>query len=360
MPCPYSFSGFASIFSYTSPPDDLTVLEDERHLARAHLEHGARTFAAGAGIAEPGIEEAGIVDAEFADQWIERHHFGRIVGRHLHRFLRCKDVELVRIEDQALVRPRLHRLPEVEDRITAAPFHIDEPGMALGAIAHEAARAQARQVDADRDALADIGLVGIDQALARMQITQSLRGQQSVAAAEADLRQARSLAHQDRKGARADFGIKRPMVAGSDAVETACLVGDHAREHVEPAGRALRIGCCRNFLRQRQAFLQRHDIDAARFEDRAVAQRNLVQLELVDPLGDGRAARQKTRAHAIGNLAEPKIEAGGLNLIGHELVFRQNRAVCGERRDHAVGQDALVLDTEGKRHGRPASKVAPI
>ena len=62
---------------------------------------------------------------------------------------------------------------------------------------------------------------------------------------------------------------------------------------------------------------------------------------------------KKARPHTIGDLAQPQIEAGGLDLIGHELVFRQNRAVCGERRDHAVGQDALVLDGEGKRHGRP-------
>src|ERR1700722_12904103 len=54
--------------------DDLAVLDDERHLARAHFEDGTGAAAAGAGIAEAGIEEAGIMDAEFADQRIERHH----------------------------------------------------------------------------------------------------------------------------------------------------------------------------------------------------------------------------------------------------------------------------------------------
>src|SRR6202044_3649596 len=35
--------------------DDLAVLENERHFARTHLEHGAGAAAAGAGIAEAGI-----------------------------------------------------------------------------------------------------------------------------------------------------------------------------------------------------------------------------------------------------------------------------------------------------------------
>src|SRR3954449_10274495 len=59
--------------------DDLAVLEDEWHLARAHLENRARSLAAGAGIAEAGIEEAGVMHAEFADQRIERHHFGGVI-----------------------------------------------------------------------------------------------------------------------------------------------------------------------------------------------------------------------------------------------------------------------------------------
>ena len=63
-----------------------------------------------------------------------------------------------------------------------------------------------------------------------------------MAAAEADLRQARALAHQHRKGARADLGIERAVIAGLDVVEAAGLVGDHAGEDVEPAGRAFRIG----------------------------------------------------------------------------------------------------------------------
>ena len=107
-----------------------------------------------------------------------------------------------------------------------------------------------------------------------------------MAAAETDLRQPRAFAHQHRKGARADLGIERPVIAGLDAVEAARLVGDHAGEHVEPAGRAFRIGGGGDVVGQRQAFQQRHDIDAAGFQHRAVAEREFVQLQFVDALGD--------------------------------------------------------------------------
>ncbi len=57
-------------------------------------------------------------------------------------------------------------------------------------------------------------------------------------------------------------------------------------------------------------------------------------------------AGQEARAHAVGDVAEPQIEAGRLDLVGHEVGGGQNPAGGGQRRDHAVGQDALVLDGE--------------
>ncbi len=78
---------------------------------------------------------------------------------------------------------------------------------------------------------------------------------------------------------------------------------------------------------QREAFHQRHDVDAAGFQHRAVAERDLVQLQFVDALGDrGARSGQKARAHAKGDLAEPQIEAGGLDLVGDEVIGRQNGA----------------------------------
>ena len=239
-------------------------------------------------------------------------------------------------------------------RVTGAPLHIDHAGMALGAIADQAVRAEPRQIDADRDAFADVGVVGIHQPLARMQVAQRLGAEQRMAAAESDLRQPRTLAHEHGKGERADLGIKRPVVAGLDTVEAAHLVGDHAGEHVEPSGRAFRIGGRRNLVGQRQAFQQRHDIDAAGLQHGAVGEREFVQLQFVDTLSHRGRPGQEARAHAIGHLAQPQIEARRLDLVGHEIGRWQNPAVGGQRRDHAVGQNALVLDGECEWHGFPS------
>ncbi len=150
------------------------------------------------------------------------------------------------------------------------------------------------------------------------------------------------------------------MIAGLDTVEATRFVGDHAREHVEPPGRAFRIGGSRNVVGQCETFQQRHDVDAAGFQHRAVGQRNFVQLQSVDALGNGCAARQETRAHAVGHLAQPQVEARRLDLVGDELVFGQNTAVRGEHRDHAVGQNALVVDWRRKVSRCPCSAIAPI
>ncbi len=147
--------------------------------------------------------------AEFADQWIERHHLGGVAGRHLHGFLRSEDIELVGIEDQALVGARGDRLPEIEHGVAGAPLDIDQAGVALGAVADDAlgaagmrGRELAGEIDAHRHAFAHVGIVAVDQPLARVQLAQSLGVEQRVTVAEADLREARALAHQHREGAR--------------------------------------------------------------------------------------------------------------------------------------------------------------
>src|SRR5260370_21252124 len=50
------------------PPHDLPVLEDERHFARAHLQHCARPMAAGARIAEARGEEAATMHTTLTHQ----------------------------------------------------------------------------------------------------------------------------------------------------------------------------------------------------------------------------------------------------------------------------------------------------
>ena len=116
-------------------------------------------------------------------------------------------------------------------------------------------------------------------------------------------------------------------------------------------------------LRQREAFEQRHDIDAAGLQHRAVGEIDLVQLELVDALGDGRArARQEARAHAVGDVAEPEIEARRLDLAFDKGIGRQDHAGIRHRRDHAVGQNALASfgSENDKRHDPCTSPLKPL
>ena len=290
--------------------------------------------------------------AEFADQRIERHHLGRVVRRHLHRFLGSQDVELAGIEDQAAIAPRLDRLPELIDGVAAAAIDIDHAGMALGAIADKAAGVFAGQIDADRHAMGEIGIIDIDQPLGLMQRVEFAGAQRGFADPEPELRQPRAFAQQHRKGFGADLGIKRAVVTGIDTVEPPGAVGDHAREHVEPAGRAFRIGGGHDIRRQRQALQQRHDVDAVGLQHRAVGEIDLMQLQFVDPFGD-RAIRprQKTGAHPVGDVAEPQIEAGRLDLALDEGIFGADHAGIGHRRNHAVGQNAIGIGRQRERHG---------
>ena len=181
-----------------------------------------------------------------------------------------------------------------------------------------------------------------------------------MAAAEADLRQPRALAHQHRKGARADLGIKRAVIAGLDAVEAARLVGDHAGEDVEPAGRAFRIGGGRDVVGQRQAFQQRHDIDAAGFQHRAVAERNLVQLELVDAPGDRRAARAES-SRARDRRSRPAADRGSPAGSGRARTRLPAKSRRRRRAPRSCGRARCPCPRwRRKAPRRPSSKVAPI
>ncbi len=75
----------------------------------------------------------------------------------------------------------------------------------------------------------------------------------------------------------------------------------------------------RDFVRQRQRFQQRHDIDAAGLQHGARLEVDLVQLEPLELVGDVCAGPgQEAGAHAIGLRAEPQIEARRLDLVGVE------------------------------------------
>ena len=187
--------------------------------------------------------------------------------------------------------------------------------MPLGAIADEAVLA-AVEVDRQRHAAVNVGrLAAAHQLLARVQ-----RGQRRVALhrradAEADLAQHGAAPHHHGKRLRADLGVEPALVAGGNGVERGHAIDDHAREHVEPAGGAFRIGGGGNLRRQAQAFQQRHDVDAARLQHRAVRQVDGVQRQLRQLQRHVRLRpRQEARAHAIGHLGQTQIEARRLDL----------------------------------------------
>jgi hypothetical protein len=58
-------------------------------------------------MAKARIEETGIMNAELADQRIERRHLGGVERRHMHRLAAHQNVEFIGIEDQ-VGEPRLY------------------------------------------------------------------------------------------------------------------------------------------------------------------------------------------------------------------------------------------------------------
>ena len=153
------------------------------------------------------------------------------------------------------------RLPEFGDRVAGAAVDIDHTGVPLGAIADDVALAAPR-VDAAAPERSTLTATpspdhrfGCDRPAVRAHAARrsSSALERGVAVAQAQLRQPRALAHQNRKRLRTDLGIERAVVTGLDAIEAARLVGDHAGEYVEPAGRAFRIGGAGDIRRAKRA-----------------------------------------------------------------------------------------------------------
>ena len=112
--------------------------------------------------------------------------------------------------------------------------------------------------------------------------------------------------HLDGESARANLGEERALITFLDGVEALLVVGDHPGEHVEAAGRAFRVGEGGDGRAQVELLDQRHEIDAAGFEHRAVGQIDLVEFELGELVAHRRVgAGQEARANAIGDLAKP-------------------------------------------------------
>src|SRR5579859_1321612 len=158
------------------PADHLAVLDQERHLMRADLEHGAAAGAPGLAQTEAGIEEAGVMHPEFADQAVIGQHLGGMVRRYDDGFLRCQDIEIIGIEDDAGAAAPIDRLPEIERLVMADPVEVDQAGMAAGAIAHETGCGITLDIDREGNTALDVFLAGCGVVQAHRLMQRAKRG----------------------------------------------------------------------------------------------------------------------------------------------------------------------------------------
>ncbi len=155
--------------------------------------------------------------------------------------------------------------------------------------------------------------------------------QGSVTAAEPDLVEPHAGTDEDGEAAWAYFGKERAGVSRRNAVEFHPAVCDRPGQQIEPTRRAFRIRDSRNGRGKVQMLHQGHDIDAPLLKHRARRQVHLMHAEFVDPVQHlAVASRQEGRPDAIGNGAQPQIEACRLDLSGTDL----GRGADGAGRDH--------------------------
>src|SRR6516165_10257058 len=139
--------------------EDLTVLDQERHLVRAHFEHRTAAGTAALGGAKTGIEETGEMDAELADKGVIGKHLGGMVGRYHDRLAGGEDVEIVRVEHDPAGADgpamSVDRLPEIARIVVLDSVHIDQIGVAASLVADDTALLVAGDIDGEGEPVAD-------------------------------------------------------------------------------------------------------------------------------------------------------------------------------------------------------------
>src|SRR6185312_16732572 len=82
----------------------LTVVNEERHVVRTHLEHDLSAFElAIRPVTEARIEKASVMRTQLSTGRFIGHHLGGIVWRHADPFLGGEDVEFLRFEKQTVL-----------------------------------------------------------------------------------------------------------------------------------------------------------------------------------------------------------------------------------------------------------------
>ena len=109
------------------------MFEHEGRFVAAHFKHAARAVAPRGGMPEARIEEARVMDAEFADHRQVGRHFGGVVRWNGHGFAADENVERPGVQDDAAL-VGMQFLPEFAGGIVGDLGKVNDARMRLGAI----------------------------------------------------------------------------------------------------------------------------------------------------------------------------------------------------------------------------------
>jgi hypothetical protein len=177
--------------------------------------------------------------------------------------------------------------------------------------------------------------------------------QAPVAVGETHLVEREPRLHADRECAWDDLEVELPVVAGRDLIEAVVAIGEHAREHVEPSRRALRIGLGPHVLGQAQLLNQRDQVGPVALERGTVAEVDLFEGEILDLLLDRRVAvRQEAAAQRPRALAQAQVDARRLHRLPRDAPRPGHDPLLGDRLAQALcRQDAAIGALGGRAHG---------
>lgn len=329
--------------------DALPIAEQERCVAIPNLEHHPRASRG----SEARVEETRIVRSELPALRVEGDHLGADRRRYRHPLVRRKHVERVWLEHERAARGR-DRFPERSDVVAADLREIEERSVRARAITDDVADVP-RERGREEEAVFDQRSVPRrDERLLRVKRLRLRVADPRVALLYAKLDEPIAGSEADRKAPRDQVDEEPPVIPTRDLVERFSGVGDHAREHVEAAGRALRVCARREPPRERERLGQLDEIRDVRLDHGAVpVERQLVDVvaELAEARIDPERAREEAAADAVGARAEPEIEAVRLELPLGERRRRRDRPGLGEEAKMLNREDAVLGRLGGRIHG---------
>ncbi len=282
----------------------------------------------------------------------------RVVGGHLRREARRdanglvghQQVEVLRGQHDPVADLGLHDLPELLGVRLADAGQVQERSRTPRPVA-DATDGVRAQIESEEQPVRERQPIDRHRSTVREQDrvesvegTQVAVGQLGAADGEAELVEREVLLHPHRERQGDDFEVEPAGVTVGDLVEAVGPVGDDAREHVGPAGGALRVRLAADSCREVQRLLERDEVRASRFQhDTVVAEVEFVDDQVLHPGLDRLAVGKEAAADPVRHLAQAEIQAGGLDVRRRDL---EPPGVDDPLRDRGpevfVGQDALA------------------